>query len=181
MIIHHSFPRNTTEPYTCPSENPSCLSDQSNNTNSSQTISAITPTPVLNHTNLVGVLVIVVLLILGIVLWLCFGKWSKPIRHFLRGEPRSEQDSTVRFETGDGPARATSAATGMKAAPGRGCADLEKAVLANSGSRSSSHSSLDQDAIVVGKGQGQVEPSPPEKVLHAFTIKSGSQLASLNR
>lgn len=163
MIIHHSFPRNTTEPYTCPSGIPSCPSIQSNNANPSQMSGAITRTPLLNHTNLVGVLVIVALLVFGIILWLCFGRWSKPIRHFLRGKSRCpKQDSTVRIGLGDGLTGATSAAM---ATP---CADLEKAVLANSGSSSSSssssHISLDQDAIEVGKSKEQVEPAPPEKV-----------------
>jgi hypothetical protein len=40
----------------------------------------------LAHRNLVGVLVIAALLALALALSLCFAKWSKPIRRFLRRE-----------------------------------------------------------------------------------------------
>jgi hypothetical protein len=180
MIIHHSFARNTNETHTCPSENPHCLSTQSDDTNLSQTIGAITHKPVLTHTNLVGILVIAVLLILGTVLWLCFGKWSKPIRHFLRREPRcsnsnSKRDSSaVRFGIGDGLATTTATDAVKKKEVGGTDPDPEKAMADNC----SSHSSLDQDAIEIGKkcrDQDNFELAPPGKVrTYLFDPRDGN-------
>ena len=100
-MIVRPVARNTTGTYTCAPENPYCLSTQrvSNNDTSSNTGTTSTVTPLLTHRNLVGVLVIAALLALGLILWLCFGKWSKPIRHFLRGE---QCHNDVRFGIGDG-------------------------------------------------------------------------------
>jgi hypothetical protein len=152
MIIHRSlFTRNNTT-----------------DTNSSSSSQPTTTTRhILNHTNLVGVLVIAALLILGIILWLCFGKWSKPIRRFLRREPRSssiDDDNSIGIDT-HGPA-AIDAAKKKKdgvrpasSALGRGDADAdpEKAAIAHSGS---CDCSLDQDAII----EVEVDLTPPEKV-----------------
>ncbi|KAH9982484.1 hypothetical protein BGW80DRAFT_1453370 [Lactifluus volemus] len=163
MIIHRSLsPRNTND----------------TNTSSSPQPTSGATTHLLNHTNLVGVLVIAALLVLGIILWLCFGKWSKPIRRFLRREPCSSP--VVDDSVGIG-SDATKKKKGDEVAPasptlGRGDADAdpEKAAMAQSGS---CDCSLDQDAIV----EVEVELTPPEKGLQAFTIKSGSQLARLSR
>jgi len=78
MIIR-PVARNTTAPaYTCASENPYCLStrESTNNTSSPATTTTSSHTPLLTHRNLVGVLIIAALLALGLILWLCFGKWS---------------------------------------------------------------------------------------------------------
>jgi hypothetical protein len=160
MIIHRSlFARNTTE-----------LDTNTNTTSSAPPTTTTTTTHVLSHTNLVGVLVIAALLILGIILWLCFGKWSKPIRHFLRREPCSSVD-------GNGPAvdaakkkktrrkkekdevAPTSPALGRTDVDANADVDPEKAVMEHSGS---CDCSLDQDAIV--EVEVEVELTPPEKV-----------------
>jgi len=180
MIIR-PIARNTTAPtYTCAPENPYCLSTQresnSNNTSSPAT-GTTTPTPLLTHRNLVGVLIIAALLALGLILWLCFGKWSKPIRHFLRGESRRHTDNdTVRFGIGDGlaPIDRNGATTISKAqAPGpRGNAaaaadddddsNAEKTGMVDSSS--SSQSSIDREDIEVTKAKLEPEPALPPKV-----------------
>lgn len=40
----------------------------------------------LSHRNMVGILVLGAVLFVGLVLWLCFGRWSKPVRQFCRGQ-----------------------------------------------------------------------------------------------
>jgi hypothetical protein len=237
-MITRPVARNTTAlttTYTCVPENPYCLSTQrvSNNDTSPSATGATstsinTATPLLTHRNLVGVLVIAALLALGLILWLCFGKWSKPIRHFLRGEQR--HNNNVRFGIGDGLTatpidshrHSTTGATTSKqskAQPGprsgnAADSDVEKAEIVDSSS-SSTHSSLDREGIKIDKDKEEtnakleLEPALPAKVrrpgrdapvlpsvrktsvtdtrwcvwqvLHAFTIKSGSQLARLGR
>jgi hypothetical protein len=167
--------------YTCAPENPYCLSTQrvSNNVTSSSATSATSAaTPLLTHRNLVGVLVIAALLALGILLWLCFGKWSKPIRHFLRGEQRHNK---VHFGIGDGLTAApidrnrhgTGATTvttskQSKAPPGpHSASDVEKAEMVDSSS-SSTQSSLDREEIKTCKEKTEakleLEPALPTKV-----------------
>jgi hypothetical protein len=177
MIIR-PVARNTTAltTYTCAPENPYCLSRQrvsNNDTSSSATSTTSTSTsattPLLTHRNLVGVLVIAALLALGLILWLCFGKWSKPIRHFLRGEQRH---NNVRFGIGDGLAITTS---NQSKAPLEQCSDItadsdvEKAEIVDSSS-SSTESSLDREGIKIDKGKEEIkaklelEPALPAKV-----------------
>lgn len=211
MIIR-PIARNTTAPaYTCAPENPYCLSTQRESTNNNTSSPATTTTnhsPLLTHRNLVGVLIIAALLALGLILWLCFGRWSKPIRHFLRGESR--QNNNVRFGIGAGLAsinhrngavtsKQQSTSPGSQgndnAATDSSSDDVEKVGIV--GSSSSSQSLLDDKDKETTKAK--LEPAPPAKVrrstgiskasiadagvvgqvLHAFTIKSGSQLARL--
>ena len=176
--------RNTTAPttsYTCAPENPYCLSTQrvSNNDTSSSVTGATntnTATPLLTHRNLVGVLVIAALLALGLILWLCFGKWSKPIRHFLRGERRHKK---VRFGIGDGLTAAhdgatttTSKQSKAQLGPRSGNSadsDVEKAEIVESCS-SSTQGSLDREGIKIDKDKEEtrakleLEPALPAKV-----------------
>ncbi|KAF8507090.1 hypothetical protein F5888DRAFT_69499 [Russula emetica] len=193
MIIR-PVARNTTAlttTYTCAPENPYCLSTQrvsDNDTSSSATgntsTSTSTATPLLTHRNLVGILVIATLLALGLILWLCFGKWSKPIRHFLRGEQRHKN---VRFGIGDCLTAApidrhlhgTGATTittskQSKAPPGPRSgnttdSDVEKAEMVDSSSIST-QSSLDQEGIKIDKDKEEtkakleLEPTLPAKV-----------------
>ena len=186
MIIR-LIARNTTAPtYACASENPYCLSarPESNNNDTSSTATSITPTPRLTHRNLVGVLVIAVLLALGLILWLCFGKWSKPIRHFLRGESRRRNDNdddkkhvVARFGIGDGLAAPIDRNCGSASVPSKvpepraaSLDDAEKAEIVNSSS--SSQSSLaDRKAIEIDKDEEMtqarlhsLEPALPAKV-----------------
>jgi hypothetical protein len=191
MIIR-PIARNTTAPtYTCASENPYCLSTQresNNNNNNNNTSSPATgttnPTPLLTHRNLVGVLIIAALLALGLILWLCFGKWSKPIRHFLRGESRHNDNYTVR---GDGLAPgpidrsngATNSTTVSKAPGPRGNDDTAAAAAANLDDAekpgivdsSSSQSSLDREEMIetdkdkeVTRAKLEPKPALPAKV-----------------
>jgi hypothetical protein len=195
MIIR-PVARNTTAlttTYTCAPENPYCPSTQrvSNNDTSSSATGATstnisTTTPLLTHRNLVGVLVIAALLALGLILWLCFGKWSKPIRHFLRGEQRH---NNVRFGIGDGltaapigrhrhSTGATSITTSKQsnAPPGPRSenspdSDVEKATIVESSS-SSTQSSHDREGIKIDKdnlkeetkAKLELEPALPAKV-----------------
>jgi hypothetical protein len=179
--------RNTTAlatSYTCAPENPYCLSTQrkpNNETSFSATGATSTSAPLLTHRNLVGVLVIAALLALGLILWLCFGKWSKPIRHFLRGEQRH---NSVRFGIGDGltaaPIDCQRHSTGAttittskhsKAQPGNTAdSDVEKAEIVDSSSIST-QSSLDQEGIKIDKDKEETkakleleEPALPAKV-----------------
>ena len=181
--------RNTTAlttSYTCAPENPYCLSTQrvsNNDTSISATSATSTSTPLLTHRNLVGVLVIAALLALALILWLCFGKWSKPIRHFLRGEQRH---NNVRFGIGDGlttaqidshrhsttGATTTTSSKQSKASPRSENAtdpDIEKAEIVDSSS-SSTHSSLDREGINIDKDKEEtraklgLEPALPAKV-----------------
>lgn len=147
MIIPF-FARDTT----CSPENPYCLSTRSdNNDNATTTSTTTTGTThthaLLGHRNLVGVLVIAALVALALVLSLCFAKWSKPIRRFLRGEPRSDSE---RSSTDDLAAPSTQ----------QGIAnDAEMAgVMPDSGS---SQSSLDLDAI---KEKAGIKIALPAKV-----------------
>ena len=186
MIIR-LIARNTTAPtYACASENPYCLSNQresnnnNNNNNTSSAATSTTPTSVLTHRNLVGVLIIAALLALGLALWLCFGKWSKPIRHFLRGESRrhdSGRDSATRFGIGDGlaaPVDRDGGATPSKQskAPEPRAASVdgaEKAGMVDS-STSSESSLADREATEVDKDkdkemrQAGLAPALPAKV-----------------
>ena len=187
MIIR-LIARNTTAPTnTCAPENTTyCLSTQpeSNNNDTSSTASSATPAPRLAHRNLVGVLVIAALLALGLILWLCFGKWSKPIRRFLRGDARrrngngnSNNHATARFGIGDGLAapidrNCGSASTPSKVPESRAASldDVEKDGMVNSSS--SSQSSLaDREAVETDKDKemtltrlDSLEPALPAKV-----------------
>ena len=171
------FARDTT----CSPENPHCLSTRSNNNNATTASTSTTPTTpthaLLGHRNLVGILVIAALLALALVLSLCFAKWSKPLRRFLRGESRSDSKSNstegsssssrsrsrfrFRFGIRDSRAVPTSAAPTTKASQ-QGNVDVavaEKAgVIPNS---DSSQSSLDRDAI---KEKASVKVALPAKV-----------------
>ncbi|KAI0307817.1 hypothetical protein B0F90DRAFT_67931 [Multifurca ochricompacta] len=153
MIIQF-LPRNTSDFSTRTPVNPNRLSTRSNNTDSSQTTTA-TRTPILNHGNLVGVLIISALLILGIALWLCFGKWSKPIRHFFRGCPRSKPNA-VHFGVGDGLGTTSSG----KESTQDGHSDVEKVVTADS-STSSNQNSFNQGTIESVKDKNVVELALP--------------------
>lgn len=176
MIIR-PIARNTTAPaYTCAPENPYCLSTQRESTNNASspatTTTTTNPTHLLTHRNLVGVLIIAALLALGLILWLCFGRWSKPIRHFLRGESRQDENkNTVRFGIGAGPAsingatassKQQSAALGSQANANAATDsdDAEKAGIVDSSS--SSQSSLDNKGRETTKAK--LEPAPPAKV-----------------
>jgi hypothetical protein len=183
MIIH-PVARNTTAPtatYTCSPENSYCLSTQrvSNNDTSSSATGATTSTVthLLTHRNLVGILVIAALLALGLILWLCFGKWSKPIRHFLRGEQRHD----VRFGIGDGltvdrhrhgTGASTIITSKQSEAPRSGNtadSDVEKSEMVDSSS-CSTQSSLDRQGIKIDKDKEEtkakleLEPALPAKV-----------------
>jgi hypothetical protein len=171
MIIH-LVTRNTSEPFTCAQENSYCLSAQINN--SPTTSATHTPRALLTRPNLIGVLVIAVLLVLGITLWLCFGKWSKPIRHFVKRKSRSPPspmyDSTgaTPFTIGDGPARSV--------LRGPGGANAEKAEIMDSSSSSTQCSLLDQDAITINDGDGdKVELALPAKVCTLPLCKRASE------
>ena len=177
MVIH-PVARNATPltTYTCAPENPYCLSSRiSNNDTSSSTTgttstSTRATTPLLTHRNLVGVLVIAALLALALILWLCFGKWSKPIRQFLRGEQR--HDDNVRFGIGDG--LTIPASKQSKAPPGQ-CpeitadSDVEKAEIVDSSS-TSTQNSLGREGIKIDKDNEEIkarlelEPALPAKV-----------------
>ena len=186
MIIR-PVARNTTAlttTYTCTPENPYCLSIQrvsDNDTSSSttSTTSTTTSTPLLTHRNLVGVLVIAALLALGLILWLCFGKWSKPIRHFLRGDRRH---NNVRFGIGDGLTAAqtdrhgtgdaiiTTSKVPIERRSGNVAdSDVEKAEIVDSSS-SSTQSSLTREGIEIDeikeetKAELGLEPALPAKV-----------------
>jgi len=142
------FARDTS----CSPENPYCLSTRSdNNDNATTTPTTTTGTththPLLGHRNLVGVLVIAALLALALVLSLCFAKWSKPIRRFLRREPPSDSEHS---STDDVAAPSTQ----------QGIAnDAEMAgVMPDSGS---SQSSFDLDAI---KEKAGIKVALPAKV-----------------
>jgi hypothetical protein len=148
--------RNISKSFTCAQENSYCISTQSlsaqvNNSDSSPTTGA-TRTPILTRPNLIGVLVIAALLVLGITLWLCFGKWSKPIRHFFKGKLRSSSRystaATGAFGIGDGP---RAVAVPKKVAIPVG-ANAEKAEIMDSSSSSTQSSLLDQDAMKIMEG-----------------------------
>ncbi|KAH9064203.1 hypothetical protein EDB87DRAFT_1388467 [Lactarius vividus] len=166
--------RNTSQSLICAQENPYCLSVQIENTDTSPTTGA-THTPFLIRRNLIGVLVIAALLVLGTALWLCFGKWSKPIRHFFKGKSRSSSrhnTSATPLWIDDG-SRAVAAQRSVSEG-----ADAEKAEIMDSSSSSSTQSSLlDQDAIKIND-ENKVELALPAKVLQ---IKSDSRLAGLVR
>lgn len=164
MIIPF-FARDTT----CPQENPYCLSTRSNDDNSTTTSTTTTHTHAkIGHTNLVGVLVIASLVALALVLSLCFSRWSKPIRRFLRGELRPDDSERSSSTDGgdDGGGGSLAIPTTLAAAPSsqQGDADdddddAEKAgVIPDS---NSSQCSLDQDAI---KEKASVEIALPAKV-----------------
>lgn len=186
MIIR-PIARNTTAPTnTCAPENTYCLSTQpeSNNNDTSSTATSATPAPRLAHRNLVGVLIIAALLALGLILWLCFGKWSKPIRRFLRGESRRRNDNgngnkhaAARFGVGDGLAapidRNCGGASAPSKAPEQRAASLDDAEKDGMvSSSSSSQSSLaDREAIETDKDKemtparlDSLEPALPAKV-----------------
>ena len=179
MIVPFFARDTTTGPYTCSPENPYCLSTQSNNSNNATTASTTTTdTPrthaLLGHRNLVGVLVIAALIAFALVLSLCFAKWSKPIRRFLRGEPRDDSKrsstdggsgsggGTPRFRFGIGhwhgvaAAPTTTAPSTQQGIPN----DAEMASVIPDSS-SSSQSSLDLDTI---KEKASVKVALPAKV-----------------
>ncbi len=196
-MILRPIARNTTAltgTYTCASENPYCLATQrvSNNDTSSSATSTGTGTPLLTHRNLVGILVIAALLALGLILWLCFGKWSKPIRHFLRGEQR-QNNNNVHFGIGDRlaavptdrPNRNSDATGGTSklsraARPGpcdnAADSDVEKAEIVDS---SSTQSSLDREGIEIDKDNEEIkakpelEPALPAKVRRPRRRRAG--------
>lgn len=174
MIIQLAA-RNTSQSLACAQENSYCLSAQIENTDTSSTTGA-THTPFLIRRNLIGVLVIAALLVLGTALWLCFGKWSKPIRHFFKKKLRS---SSSRHNTGATPLwidnNGPRAVAAQRSVPDG--ADAEKAEIMDSSSSSTQSSLLDQDAIKTDDGD-KVEVALPAKVLQ---IKSGSRLAGLVR
>ncbi|KAI9445182.1 hypothetical protein H4582DRAFT_1913861 [Lactarius indigo] len=152
--------RNMTQSLACAQENSYCLSAQINNPDSSPTTGAA-HTPFLTRRNLIGVLVIAALLVLGTALWLCFGKWSKPIRHFFRGKSRSSSSRRNNGATplwiDDGPR-----AVAVQRSVPEG-ADAEKAEIMDSSSSSTQSSLLDQDAIKIIDGD-KVELALPVKV-----------------
>ncbi|KAI9460864.1 hypothetical protein BJY52DRAFT_233890 [Lactarius psammicola] len=174
VMIIQLVARNTSKSFTCAQENSYCLSAQINNFDSSPTTGA-THTPFLTRRNLIGVLIIAALFVLGFALWLCFGKWSKPIRHFFKGKSRSSpsrpSNGATPFRIGDDP---KAVAAPRKVLPGSEGANVEKAEIMDSSSSSTQSSLLDQDAIKIN----DVELALPAKVLK---IKSGSRLASLIR
>ena len=164
MIIQ-LIARNTShsESFTCAQENAYCFSARANSSDSSPTTGA-THTPILTHRNLIGVLVIAVLLVLGFILWLCFGKWSKPIRHFLKGKSRSSSRYSfgiTPFGIGGGP-RAV-AALRRSVLRGPEGVDSEKAEIMDSSSSSTRCSLLGQGAIKTHDGDN-IEPALPAKV-----------------
>ncbi|KAF8271378.1 hypothetical protein EI94DRAFT_580068 [Lactarius quietus] len=161
--------------FACAQENPYCISTQSLSAQiNNSTTTGATHTPILSRPNLVGVLVIAALLVLGTTLWLCFGKWSKPIRHLFKGKPRSSYGhnaGATPFGIGDG----LRAVVAPKKVPGPEGADAEKAEIMDSSSSTQS-TLLDQDAIKIS--ENKVQPALPAKVLQ---IKPGSRLAGLVR
>jgi len=161
--------------FACAQENPYCISTQSLSAQiNNSTTTGATHTPILSRPNLVGVLVIAALLVLGTTLWLCFGKWSKPIRHFFKGKPRSSYGhnaGATPFGIGDG----LRAVVAPKKVPRPEGADAEKAEIMDSSSSTQS-TLLDQDAIKIS--ENKVQPALPAKVLQ---IKPGSRLAGLVR
>lgn len=175
MIIQR-IESNTSKSFTCAQENYYCLSTQVlsvqiNNSDSSPTTGA-THTPTLTRRNLIGVLVIAALLFLGITLWLCFGKWSKPIRHFFKRKSRSSRynagASTV-FGIIDGP-RAAAAPKGVAGPKG---ADAEKAEMMDSSS-SSTQSSLLGHKFNEGD---KLELAVPAKVHISLSLASEARLS----
>ncbi|KAN0128396.1 hypothetical protein V8E53_013785 [Lactarius tabidus] len=162
---------NTSKSFTCAQENYYCrstqgLSAQINNSDSSSTTGA-THTPALTRRNLIGVLVIAALLFLGITLWLCFGKWSKPIRHFFKGKSRSSSrynaGATV-FGIGDG----LRAAAAPKRVAGPEGADVEKAEIMDSSSNSTQSSLIDHK---INEGD-KLELAVPAKVHISLSLTS---------
>ncbi len=173
-MILRPIARNTTAltgTYTCASENPYCLATQrvSNNDTSSSATSTGTGTPLLTHRNLVGILVIAALLALGLILWLCFGKWSKPIRHFLRGEQR-QNNNNVHFGIGD---RLAAVPTDR---PNRNSDATGTGEIVDS---SSTQSSLDREGIEIDKDNEEIkakpelEPALPAKVRRPRRRRAG--------
>ncbi|KAH9014213.1 hypothetical protein EDB84DRAFT_1530327 [Lactarius hengduanensis] len=147
--------RNTSQSLACAQENSYCLSAQIENTDTSPTTGA-THTPFLIRRNLIGVLVIAALLVLGTALWLCFGKWSKPIRHFFKRKLRSSRHNTGAtplWIDNNGP-RAVAA---QRSVPDG--ADAEKAESMDSSSSSTQSSLLDQDAIKINDGDKVALPA----------------------
>lgn len=147
FMIVHPLPRNTTATSGSPYNNatPSPITDN-------------TRKPPLTHGNLVGVLIIAALLALGLALWLCFGKWSKPIRHLLRGETRS--DGPMATDNGAPKEQVPKKESGP---PGNVNSDPEKEAAMAEGS-SSEQCSLDYVDTV--KAKTNVELALPAKVMH---------------
>jgi hypothetical protein len=119
----------------------------------------------LAHRNLVGILIIAALLALALALSLCFAKWSKPVRRFLRGERRSGGDDLPTLSEAPPPLPTTP--TPLLPRPSQGNAadsDVEKAVVISDSS--SSQSSFDRDATEIdeGKGKANVGVALPAKV-----------------
>lgn len=132
-------------------------------------MTSATHTPFLTRRNLIGVLVIAALLFLGITLWLCFGKWSKPIRHFFKGKSRSSSrycTGVTTFGIGDD-SRAVAAPRRVSMPGG---ADAEKAEIMDSSSSAQS-SLLDQDMIKINEGD-KVELTLPAKVNISSSLTS---------
>jgi len=113
----------------------------------------------LAHRNLVGVLVIAALLALALALSLCFAKWSKPIRRFLRRE-RSSSTRVRRGIARDGLPTLTKAPPSPPSPPPTHAADAEKA------DSSSTQCSLDRDMIEIdeAKEKANVQVALPAKV-----------------
>lgn len=176
--------RNTSKSFACAQENSYCLSAQINNFDSSPTTSAA-HTPFLTRRNLAGVLVIAALLVLGTALWLCFGKWSKPIRHFFKGKSRSSSSrhstGATPFGIGDDP-KAVAAPRRVLPGVGPEGANAEKAEIMDGSSSSIQSSLLDQDAIKINDPD-KVELALPAKVyiyppLHCQRVRRGRRADS---
>ncbi|KAI0318973.1 hypothetical protein OF83DRAFT_1282253 [Amylostereum chailletii] len=69
----------------CPSTDSACTAASSTSFQSQDTQSSSSH---LANRNLIGIVVVAVLVLLAVILWLFFGRWSKPIRHFFRCGPR---------------------------------------------------------------------------------------------
>ena len=168
---------NTSKSFTCAQENYYCrstqdLSAQINNSDTSPT-TGTTHTPVLTRRNLIGVLVIAALLFLGITLWLCFGKWSKPIRHFFKGKSRSSSRYNAGASTVFGISDGSRAAAAQKGVAGPKGADVEKAEIMDSSSSSTQSSLLDHK---FNEGD-KLELAVPAKVHIPLSLTSEARLS----
>jgi hypothetical protein len=119
------------------------------------------------HRNLVGVLVIAALLALALALSLCFAKWSKPIRRFLRHERSSSSSTRVHLGIARDGLPTLSKAPPSPPPPtrphqGNAAADAEKAAVIPDSS-SNSQCSLDRDMIEIDK-TANVQVALPAKV-----------------
>jgi hypothetical protein len=118
----------------------------------------------LAHRNLVGVLVIAALLVLALSLSLCFAKWSKPIRRFLRRE-RGSSSTRVRCGVARDGLPTLSKAPPPPPPPPTHAADAEKEAVTIPDSSSTQYS-LDKDMIEIdeAKERANVQVALPAKV-----------------